>query len=136
MSRKVPNTSTDPRHQQLMQFVEAEEASNGEVGCGQDWSNTLPEFLHRYRLHHPDASLQEALYQSLGETSTDSDYDRILAIINTFSKTEVEKSLDEPLTPAAGQAILERLPEPIRSAIVARAAEIECPVELIIESVF
>lgn len=136
MSRKVSNPSTDPRHQQLMQFIEAEEASNGEVGCGQDWSNQLPESLHLYRLNHPDAPLQDVLYESLGQPLGDSDYDRILAAINAFNSTETHSSLDEPLTPAAGQAVLEGLPEPIRSAIVTRAAAINSSVEAIIDSVF
>jgi hypothetical protein len=39
----------------------------------------------------------------------------------------------EQLSAADGQAILERLPERIRNAIIARAAEIEYPVEAIVE---
>lgn len=39
----------------------------------------------------------------------------------------------EQLSAADGQAILERLPERIRDAIVARAAEIDYPIEAIVE---
>jgi hypothetical protein len=39
----------------------------------------------------------------------------------------------EQLSPTSGKIILEQLPERIQNAIVARAAEIEYPVEAIIE---
>jgi hypothetical protein len=39
----------------------------------------------------------------------------------------------EQLSSTAGQVILEQLPERIRAAIVARAAEIDYPVEAIVE---
>jgi hypothetical protein len=39
----------------------------------------------------------------------------------------------EKLSYADAQAILERLPEKIRDAIVARAAEIEYPIEMVVE---
>ncbi|MBC6434945.1 hypothetical protein FM036_33495 [Nostoc sp. HG1] len=39
----------------------------------------------------------------------------------------------EKLSPADAQAILERLPERIRAAIIARAVEIEYPIEMVVE---
>jgi hypothetical protein len=39
----------------------------------------------------------------------------------------------EKLSPADAQAILERLPERIRAAMIARAAAIEYPIELVVE---
>jgi flagellar motor switch protein FliG len=39
----------------------------------------------------------------------------------------------EQLTPAAAQKILEQLPERIRLALINRAAEIEYPVEALVE---
>jgi hypothetical protein len=39
----------------------------------------------------------------------------------------------EQLSPTAGQIILEQLPEMIKNAIVARAVQIDYPVEAIIE---
>ena len=39
----------------------------------------------------------------------------------------------EQLSPVAGQVILEQLPERIRAAIIARAAEIDYPIEAIVE---
>jgi hypothetical protein len=39
----------------------------------------------------------------------------------------------EQLSPVAGRIILEQLPERIRAAIIARAAEIDYPVEAIVE---
>ncbi len=42
----------------------------------------------------------------------------------------------EKLSPADAQAILDRLPERIRAAMLARAAEIEYPIELVVEMAF
>jgi len=42
----------------------------------------------------------------------------------------------EKLSPADAQVILERLPERIRAAMVARAAEIEYPIEMVVEMAF
>jgi len=42
----------------------------------------------------------------------------------------------EKLSPADAQAILERLPERIRAAMIARAADIEYPIELVVEMAF
>ncbi|NER23428.1 MAG: hypothetical protein F6J96_22545 [Symploca sp. SIO1C2] len=39
----------------------------------------------------------------------------------------------EQLSPTAGQIILDQLPERIKNAIIARAAEINYPVEAVIE---
>jgi hypothetical protein len=39
----------------------------------------------------------------------------------------------EQLTPAAAQTILEQLPEQIKTALIQRAAEIEYPVEAVVE---
>ncbi|NER19818.1 MAG: hypothetical protein F6J96_03480 [Symploca sp. SIO1C2] len=38
-------TDSKTRHQRLMELVEAEDASNGEVGCGGDWEEQLPIYL-------------------------------------------------------------------------------------------
>ncbi|MGC8714256.1 MAG: hypothetical protein ACP5RH_17860 [Leptodesmis sp.] len=39
----------------------------------------------------------------------------------------------EQLSPTAGQIILEQLPERIKNALIARAAEIDYPVEAVLE---
>lgn len=44
-----------------------------------------------------------------------------------------EPTESEQLSSKAGQLILEQLPERIRKAMIARAAEIDCPVETLIE---
>lgn len=44
--------------------------------------------------------------------------------------------LQEQLSRPDAEAILERLPERIRTALVARAAEIEYPIEAVIEMAF
>jgi hypothetical protein len=45
----------------------------------------------------------------------------------------MQAKLQDQLSPVDAAAILERLPERIQAALVARAAEIEYPIEAIIE---
>lgn len=45
----------------------------------------------------------------------------------------MQAKLQEQLSPADAEAILGRLPERIRSALIARAAEIEYPIEAVVE---
>jgi hypothetical protein len=45
----------------------------------------------------------------------------------------MQAKLEEQLSPADAEAILGCLPERIRAALIARAAEIEYPVEAVIE---
>ena len=45
----------------------------------------------------------------------------------------MQAKLQEQLSPADAEVILKRLPERIRAALIARAAEIEYPVEAVVE---
>lgn len=45
----------------------------------------------------------------------------------------MQAKLQEQLSPADAEVILERLPERIRTALIARAAEIEYPIEAVVE---
>ncbi len=45
----------------------------------------------------------------------------------------MQAKLQEQLSPADAEVILGRLPERIRAALIARAAEIEYPVEAVVE---
>ncbi|HEY9711467.1 MAG TPA: hypothetical protein V6D48_24885 [Oculatellaceae cyanobacterium] len=45
----------------------------------------------------------------------------------------MQAKLQEQLSPADAEIILGRLPERIRSALIARSAEIEYPIEAVIE---
>jgi hypothetical protein len=45
----------------------------------------------------------------------------------------MQTNLQQQLSPADAEVILELLPEPIRAALVARANEIEYPIESVIE---
>ncbi|AFY50296.1 hypothetical protein Nos7524_4548 [Nostoc sp. PCC 7524] len=48
----------------------------------------------------------------------------------------MQAKLQEQLSAVDAEVILERLPERIRDALVARAAEIEYPIEAVIEMAF
>ena len=46
----------------------------------------------------------------------------------------MQAKLQEQLSPADAEVILGRLPERIRTALIARAAEIEYPIEAVVET--
>lgn len=45
----------------------------------------------------------------------------------------MQTKIDEQLSPVDTQVILERLPQRIRDALIARAAEIDYPIEAVLE---
>jgi hypothetical protein len=50
-----------------------------------------------------------------------------------MNDSELQVKLQEQLSPADAEVILTRLPERIRTALIARAEEIEYPIEAVVE---
>ncbi|MEQ8963833.1 MAG: hypothetical protein RLP02_39000 [Coleofasciculus sp. C2-GNP5-27] len=50
-------TDSEIRYQRLMELVEAEDASNGEVSCGRDWGERLPIYLRICGINISDDTL-------------------------------------------------------------------------------
>jgi hypothetical protein len=59
-------TDSETRYQRLMELVEAEDASNGEVGCGRDWGEQLPVYLRTCGINISDETLRNLLREHLG----------------------------------------------------------------------
>jgi hypothetical protein len=59
-------TDSETRYQRLMELVEAEDASNGEVGCGRDWGERLPVYLRTCGINISDQTLRNLLREHLG----------------------------------------------------------------------
>lgn len=46
--KAAPNEAT--RHQRLMELIEAEDAANGEVGCGRDLGNKVSGYFSAHEI--------------------------------------------------------------------------------------
>lgn len=82
MTQLIPAKSTSipdeaARHQRLMELVEAEDAANGEVGCGRDWGARLSGYLSTRGLNLEDEKLRSLLREYLGNTRMEPDFDSI-----------------------------------------------------------
>jgi hypothetical protein len=81
----VPYDSAwSPEHQRLMELVEAEDASNGEVGCGRNWGSRLPVYLQTCHINVEDTAFRELLREHLGHRLMEVDFDRIVRLVRTF----------------------------------------------------
>lgn len=81
----VPGDSAlSPEHQRLMELIEAEDASNGEVGCGRIWGSKLPVYLRVCHINVEDTAFRELLREHLGHRLMEVDFDRIVKLVRTF----------------------------------------------------
>jgi hypothetical protein len=71
-------------HQRLLELVEAEDAANGEVGCGRNWGSKLPVYLGTCHINVSDAAFRELLREYLGHRLMEVDFDRIVNLVQAF----------------------------------------------------
>ncbi|MBV8885972.1 MAG: hypothetical protein JO235_18530 [Chroococcidiopsidaceae cyanobacterium CP_BM_RX_35] len=78
-----PNSTEDEaaRHQHLMQLIEAEDAANGEVGCGRDLEKGLSGYFSTRGFALDDEKLKSLLREHLGHILMDPDFDSIITQI-------------------------------------------------------
>ncbi|PSB17277.1 hypothetical protein C7B65_19235 [Phormidesmis priestleyi ULC007] len=62
--KAAPNEGT--RYQRLMELIEAEDAANGEVGCGRDLGNRISGYLSTHEIAIEDEKLKRFLQEHLG----------------------------------------------------------------------
>ncbi len=84
MAHDSQNSALSLEHQRLMELVEAEDAANGEVGCGRDWGSKLPVYLQTCQVNISDAAFQELLRKHLEHRMVDSDFDHIVNRVRLF----------------------------------------------------
>lgn len=94
MSRSIPSehqsTIDDTtRHQRLMELVEAEDAANGEVGCGRNLGDRPSVYLKTCGINISDEKLRNLLREYLGHLLMEVDFDSIVTQVSYFIESLV-----------------------------------------------
>ncbi|GAA6621435.1 hypothetical protein [Scytonema sp. NUACC26] len=87
MTQSIPSPSDSTmddvaKHQQLIEFVAAEDAANGEVSCGQMVGNNFSAYLENRSININDNNLRNLLREHLGHVLTESDFDLIISQVS------------------------------------------------------
>jgi hypothetical protein len=98
--KAAPNEGT--RHQRLMELIEAEDAANGEVGCGRDLGNSISGYFSTREMALEDEKLKRFLQAHLGHILREPDFDAIA--------TQIQRQIESLLIPAASQSLGSELP--------------------------
>lgn len=93
--KAAPNEGT--RHQRLMELIEAEDAANGEVGCGQDLGNRISGYFSTRDMALEDDKLKRFLQEHLGHILMEPDFDAIA--------TQIQRWIESLVIPASRQSL-------------------------------
>ena len=99
-SKSAPNEAT--RHQRLMELIEAEDAANGEVGCGRDLGNRISGYFSTREIALEDEKLKSLLQEHLGHILMEPDFDSIA--------TQIQRQIESLVIPASSQSLGSGLP--------------------------
>lgn len=94
MSNSIPSqpqsTIDDTTHYpRLMELIEAEDAANGEVGCGRDLGNKPSVYLKTCGINISDEKLRNLLREYLGHLLMELDFDSIINQVSHFVESLV-----------------------------------------------
>jgi hypothetical protein len=93
--KAAPDEGT--RHQRLMELIEAEDAANGEVGCGQNLGNRISGYFSTREMALEDEKLKRFLHEHLGHILMEPDFDAIA--------TQIQRQLESLVSPASSQSL-------------------------------
>jgi hypothetical protein len=121
MSKSIPSEPQSIiddtiRHQRLMELVEAEDAANGEVGCGRNLGDRPSVYLKTCGINISDEKLRNLLREYLGHLLMEVDFDSIVTQVSYFIESLVvqessRSSNPQPkLTPS--ESVAEYIPTP------------------------
>jgi len=107
MTQSIPTQSKSAhneaaRHQRLMELIEAEDAANGEVGCGRDLGNRISSYFSTREIALEDDKLKSFLQEHLGHILMEPDFDSIA--------TQVQRQIEFLVIPASSQSLGSGLP--------------------------
>jgi hypothetical protein len=112
MTDLISNSSIKAEHQRLMELIEAEDASNGEIGCGRDWGSRFPVYLQTCHINVSIDAFQNLLQEHLGDVLKEPDFYRIISGVHHFIEPiVVDAALKIPSVET--KASLESVPEHI-----------------------
>ncbi|NJL40652.1 MAG: hypothetical protein HC833_12230 [Leptolyngbyaceae cyanobacterium RM1_406_9] len=124
-----PKATSDKaaRHQRLLELVEAEDAANGEVGCGRDLGKGLSGYLSIRGVVLDDEQLKSLLREHLGHILMEPDFDSITTQIQHRLESLVVQSLDSSSSSASlldSTNIIEHIPtEALKELFQSQLAE-------------
>ncbi|HIK19007.1 MAG TPA: hypothetical protein IGS53_27505 [Leptolyngbyaceae cyanobacterium M33_DOE_097] len=93
--KAAPNEGT--RHQRLMELIEAEDAANGEVGCGRALGNSISGSFSTRDMALEDEKLKRFLQAHLGHSLRAPDFDAIA--------TQIQRQLESLVMPTSSQSL-------------------------------
>jgi hypothetical protein len=115
------------RHQRLLELVEAEEAANGEVGCGRDLGKGLSGYLSTREVVLDDEQLKNLLREHLGHILMEPDFDSITTQIQRGLESLVVQSLNNSSSSATlldSTNVIEHIPtEELRELFQSQIAD-------------
>lgn len=106
MTQSIPAQPKDTpdkaaRHQRLLELIEAEDAANGEVGCGRDLGKGLSGYLSTRGVVLDEEKLKSLLREHLGHILMEPDFDSIATQIQRRLESLVVQSLDSSSSSAS-----------------------------------
>ncbi|MFM7426814.1 MAG: hypothetical protein ACKO7W_17755 [Elainella sp.] len=93
--KAAPNEGT--RHQRLMELIEAEDAANGEVGCGRDLGSRISGYFSTREFALEEEKLKHFLQAHLGHILMEPDFDSIA--------TQIQRQIESLVIPASSQSL-------------------------------
>jgi hypothetical protein len=115
------------RHQRLMELIEAEDAANGEVGCGRDLGNRISGSFSTREIALEDEKLKSFLQEHLGHILREPDFDSIATQIQRRVESLVIPTLSQSLgsePPPASTNVTAHIPtEALKELFQAQLAE-------------
>jgi hypothetical protein len=100
--------------QRFMEMIAAEEASNGEVGCGQLANTDFLAYLKIRSINIDDENFRSLLQTHLGQVLTEHDFDSIISQVSRKIESVVASTNAIPSTQSQHQAeIVENIPTAI-----------------------
>jgi len=124
-SKATPDKAA--RHQRLLELVEAEDAANGEVGCGRDLGKGLSEYFSTRGVALNDEPLKSLLREHLGPILMEPDFDSITTQIQRRLESLVVQTLDGSSSSASlldSSTVAEHLPtEEVRELFQSQLAD-------------
>ncbi|MCU0546875.1 MAG: hypothetical protein MUE44_32715 [Oscillatoriaceae cyanobacterium Prado104] len=121
MSKSIPSepqsTINDTtRHQRLMELVEAEDAANGEVGCGRNLGERPSVYLKTCGINISDEKLRNLLREYLGHLLMEVDFDSIVTQVSYFIESLVVQESTRSANPqpklTPSESVAESIPTP------------------------
>lgn len=94
-SKAAPNEGTC--HQRLMELIEAEDAANGEVGCGRDLGSRISGYFSNREIALEEEKLKHFLQEHLGHILMEPDVDSIA--------TQIQRQIESLVIPASSQSL-------------------------------